>query len=213
MKCKHVQQHLLDYSESQLDRKTHAIVEEHLHGCSVCAQDLQDFEQTIEILHSTPLQAPPERFWDDFRSGVMCKIRRMDTPTRHIGSAFFSNMKMATVVLATCLLVLGVVLLYTSGALEERFPSLFQTSKPMLAELPKQQGDEFEAILESLISEELVDNIIESDFALLGGGGLLSLSTDANDESLHLLIESLDEREKTLLLLELEKMRENFAKP
>lgn len=211
MKCKHVQQHLLDYSESQLDQKTHAMVEEHLRVCPTCTQDLNDFEQTVRILQTTPLEAPPERFWNDFTSGVMRKVRRMDTPTRPMGSLLFPSMKIAAVALATLLLVLGGTLLHRSGVLEERLPSLSQTPTP--AEQVALQRGEFEAMLESLIPEELVDEIIESDFALLGGEGLSSFQADANDEALYHLIESLDEREKTLLLSELEKMHEEFAKP
>ena len=213
MKCKYVQQHLLDYSESQLDQKTYAMIEAHLRNCPACAQELKDFEQTVRLLQATPLETPPERFWDDFTSGVMRKVRRMETPSRQIGRSFFPNMKMATVALATLVLVLGLALLYTSGDLEKRAPSLFQWSTPTLTKGPEQPGEQSETMLDALIPEELIDEIVDSDFALLGGENLSSLPTDANDATLYLLIESLDGGEKALLLSELEKMRKESGTP
>ena len=213
MKCKYVQQHLLDYSESQLDEKVHAQIEDHLRDCPACAKDLKDFERTVHLLQSTPLQAPPERFWDDFSSGVMRKVRRMDTPSRQIGSAFFPNMKMAVVALATLILVLGLTLLYTAGDLEERVFVFFNTPEPMTTQQTALQGNKLETVLGALVPEDLVEDILDSEFALLGGEDISGLPDDANDGTLYLLIESLDEREKTLLLSELGKMRDEFTNP
>jgi NADH dehydrogenase/NADH:ubiquinone oxidoreductase subunit G len=213
MKCKYVQQHLLDYSESQLDRKTHAQIEEHLRDCAACRKELKDFEQTVELLQSSGIEAPPERFWEEFSSGVMRKVRRMDTPSRQLGSLFFPNLKMATIALATLAVILGAALLYTSGVLQSHFSSMFKGKAPMLTARGQQSETQLEALFGELMPDEMFEEILESDFALLDSEGFSGLSLDSSETSLYLSIESLNDEEKMLLRSELEDMREELRKP
>ena len=108
MRCKWVQQHLLDYSDKLLDLKTHILIEQHLHSCNECRQELNEIERTIQLLRSVSLEEPPEAFWPDFTSSVMRKIHNLETVPAVRRVVFFSNFKMA---------LIAVVLLVIIGSL------------------------------------------------------------------------------------------------
>ena len=91
MKCKHVQKQLLDYSESLVDQKARLLIEEHLRNCPECARELWDFEQTVRLLQSLPIQEPPEAFWTELTSRVMRKIQQKNIVPSTERYLFFPN--------------------------------------------------------------------------------------------------------------------------
>lgn len=116
MKCKHVQKHLLDYSESVLDQDTRSHIEEHLRNCPVCAGELREFEQTVKLLQSAPSQEPPEAFWTDLTSNVMGEIHKMGPIQTTRRAFFFPDFKWVAVAIAILLLVFASFFLYFIGA-------------------------------------------------------------------------------------------------
>ncbi|PID55792.1 hypothetical protein CSB45_14360 [candidate division KSB3 bacterium] len=118
MTCKDIQRYLLDYSEFQLDPRTHAQIEDHLRHCETCTKVVNDFEQTVELLHSTSTQQPSEEFWEEFSSGVMRQVRKMKTPSRSLKRYLFPDPRIVAVALAALIIILGTILLSASGVVD-----------------------------------------------------------------------------------------------
>jgi hypothetical protein len=210
MKCKHVQQKLVDYSESLVDQKTRLLIAEHLQGCPQCAQELKDFEETIHLVQSVPIQEPPEMFWNDFTADVMRKIEI----TNHAPSAgttlfSFSSFRMLAVAAAAFLLLIGSMLAYSTGTFRKVFSAFFPPTNHLLVEsserapqLPADLG------LNGMVSEELISDILESDLALHGGEVWEDIAVNNSDAMVYFLIGNLSEEEKDLFLKELDRMKE-----
>jgi len=215
MKCKRIQQQLLDYSEELLEQKDRACIEEHLQTCPECRQELYDIKKTIYLLQSVPLEEPPETFWSDFTANVMRKINKMNTiPTTSRAVFFFPNFKMAAVAAAVLVVILGSIFLYYSETFQQWLhPTEFtaQHSEPYTNELVISGTPAVETIIKSLppelVSEELMDDILEAEFALVDGEILGVFDVNNSDEMLYFLISTLSEEEKDRLLSELYKMK------
>ncbi len=208
MKCKHVQQKLVDYSESLVDQKTRLLIEEHLQSCSECAQELKDFEETVSLLQSVPIQEPPETFWADFTSDVMQRIERMDDVSSARPWLFFPSFRMAAVAAAVLLFVVGSLFFFSTGTIQKVFPAFFPASTQLLVESPEQSSQELtELSLSAITPEELVNDILESDLALIGKDPAAIFEGDASDDIVRFLIEHLSEEEKDRLLEELYQMK------
>ncbi len=211
MKCKHVQQQLLDYSESLVDSKSHSLIEEHLSSCSTCARELQEFEQTIHLLQSVPFQEPPDAdaFWSDFTSNVMRNIRKTERIPEHRRLFIFPHSRMVFVAIAVFFMTFGSLMFYFTGGVHRIFSFMFPSSKPIIAERSESKtvAEVIEMKLEEIASEELVNDILDTELALIDKDNVATFDVDNSDEALYRLIESLNDKEKELLLLELRKMR------
>ena len=216
MKCKHVQQYLLDYSEELLDQKTRFLVDEHLSKCAECTKELQEIEQTIHLLQSLPVQEPPETFWPDFTSNVMREVRKLDAvPVEKRSFFFFPKVRIAMAV-AVLILVISGLALYFSGAFQKLWHpaeltaqrSGVQHVEERVASQDSESEKELNEILDKFASDELMDDILNSDFALFEGDGGMTLGAGhSDDEWLEFLINSLTDEEKDQFLLELYKMK------
>ena len=210
---------MLEYSEKLLDEKARSRVEEHLQECSLCAQELNDIEQTLDLLQSVPFPEPPESFWIDFTSSIMTRINKMGTPssTRLVFS--FPQFKLA-VVLVALIAILGGLYVYFHAEIQQFLHPVDTT-----AELPRQGGisqpspghleadkdvqdNALETTLNNIVSEDLKQDMLESDLALFGEAPDVIFETDYSDDMLYSLINSLTEEEKEALLSELYKMKD-----
>ncbi len=209
MKCKHVQQKLVDYSESLVDQKTRLLIEEHLQNCSECSQELKDFEETIHLIQSVSIQEPSDAFWDDFTAGIMRKIEMTGKTSSVETKLFFSpSFRMAAVTVALLLLLVGGMFAYSTGAIRKVLPAFFSSSPHLLVESAEQPAQVSSGVEEDgIVSEEFVDDIPEADLALLGRAAWENFTVGTYDETLYFLIENLSEEEKDLFLKELEQMR------
>jgi hypothetical protein len=124
MKCKRVQQQLLDYSEELLDQKTHTLIEDHLRTCSDCAQELQDIKKTIFLLQAVPLKEPSDTFWTDFTANVMDKVKKIDTAPVAERLFSFHNAKKTVVAIAVLFFIMaGSIFFYYRGAFQQFLPA------------------------------------------------------------------------------------------
>lgn len=218
MKCKHVQKKLLDYFEGVLDPRTQLRISEHLQQCPVCAQELRDIEQTVTLLQSVPIQEPPEAFWPDFTTNVMREVRKAEAPlTPERVFFFFPNFRLAAAAAIIIALLVGGGLYFSDDV-----RSLFLPGEPKVAELTEEgdsaqsdatpasepmEAEDIEIALSRIASDELVEDILGADLALFEGGDGFMFDMGGGDETLYLLINSLTEEEKELLLQELQRMQ------
>ncbi len=204
MKCKHIQQQLLDYSEELLKRKDRDLLEDHLQACAACRQELHEINTTIHLLQSVPLQERPEAFWSEFTATVMRKIYRMDTVPATKYSFFFPSMKMA-VVAAALLITIGSLFWYYSKTFQQGLPP--HTSNEFAASGTPSTETIIREFPQELVSEELMNDLLEAEFALINGESRGVFDVDNSDEMLYFLISTLSEEEKDQLLSELYKMK------
>lgn len=213
MKCKRIQQYLLDYSEQVLDPEHRHLVEEHLHHCPECAKELQEIEQTIQLLQSLPVQEPPQDFWPMFTSDVMRQIRKME-PASPRYLFFFPNVRVAMATVALLMILgLGMFLYYVGPFHPSWWPTelVDQDSVSPEVQMIAQQNDDNETnlqtSLDSIASEELIYDMLDAEFGLVEGGNLDVLDVDRQHEWLYFLISNLSDEEKDQLLLELYKLK------
>jgi len=214
MKCKHIQQKMIEYSEKLLDEKARTQVDEHLQKCSTCAQELNDVKHTLDLLQSVTFPEPPESFWIDFTSSVMSKINKMESPSPTSRLFSFPQFKIKMAVAFLVLIaIIGGLYLYFNAEIQ-------QIPHPVdnMAELPGQGNtlpqspdhpyvvDTLETTLGKIAPEDLRQDILESDLALFDGKTDVTFDIDYSDDMLYSLINSLTEEEKRALLSELYKM-------
>ncbi len=208
MKCKHVQQQLLDYSEDLLEQKTQSLIAEHLQHCPECRQELHDFNSTIDLLQSVTFQEPAEPFWHNFTATVMRKIKYMEPIPARRTFSFFPQVRMAFAV-AVLIILIGGLIFYFANPVQQSHKLTAQHSEQQTDDLPiplspveeKTITDIFEGI------EKLQHDILDTEFALFDGNTLEVFDVDNSDEMLYYLISTLTEEEKDLLLSELYKMQ------
>lgn len=213
MKCKHVQQQLLDYSEDLLDKKSRVLIEGHLQQCSECTQELRDIKRTVHLLQSIPFQEPSETFWHGFTANVMRKIERMETTPVTRPFLFFPQFKVAFAV-AVLIIIIGLGFLFYATSVRQTLPPpelTTQRSEQQAKEFPisstPAEEKTVDTIFEGIASEELLHNILDTEFALIDGSMVGMYDVDNSDEMLYFLISTLTEEEKDLLLSELYKMK------
>jgi hypothetical protein len=212
MKCKHVQQYLLDYSEQVLDLDKRQLVEEHLHHCPECTKELQDIEQTLQMLQSLPVQEPPETFWPVFTSDVMRQIRKME-PVSPKYFFFFPNVRVAMATLALLVIIGGGLFWYYVGPFQPPWGGAEMITQhsgsaeeqDFVQQFPDSETDV--PTLDRIASEELIYDMLDSEFGLLEGGNLDALDVEYSNDWLYFLIGNLSAEEKDQLLLELYKLK------
>ncbi len=211
MKCKRIQQYLLDYSEHVLDQENQHLVEEHLRHCAECSKELQEIEQTLHLLQTLPLQEPPETFWPDFTSNVMRQIRKMEpVPSRLSNLFFFPHAKAAVAVLLVLLVIGGGLVFYFLQTQSWRSPKWAdQSSQNEKQEMIVKHPDKMSAPLDKITSDELINDMLDSKFGFFEQGQLDEVVDDLNNgnEWLYFLINNLSDEEKDRLLLELYELK------
>lgn len=70
-----VTEHLADYLEGDLALDLRALVDAHLDGCTACAQEVREMQQTIRLLRALPEPEPPPMI----AANVMRRIRAGET--------------------------------------------------------------------------------------------------------------------------------------
>ena len=209
MKCKDVQERLLDYAESLVDPKTAAQIEAHLRSCATCAQELTAFKETVHLLQSVQFQEPPEAFWNDFTRNVMRNVRIAERNAPQRMFAFFPSFK-PVMALATVLILVAAGIFFSSTEIGQR---LFRTSPAVeqvaQTEPPKTVSEigHSALVLEQIVSPEIVQEMLETEWALVDGQSMGLLDVDTSDEMVDVLLESLTEQEKISLFEELEQMK------
>ncbi len=204
MKCKHVQQKMLDYTEHVLNSHVQQQVTHHLQTCRECSQELEAIQGTLELLSSSPsFQDPPESFWNDFTMDVMRKVRAAEPPEpTHLS---FSTWQMR-LAMACALLLVMMAGLYAYQALRPQAPIMTtQTDAPR--EDPA-IPPALDTALQRLVPEELPLDMLDTEFALFDDMGSPALESPSSDTALEGLLSGLSDEEKRALLLELYKMRE-----
>lgn len=214
MKCKRIQQYLLDYSEQLLDQENHHLVEEHLRHCPECARELQEIEQTIRLLQTLPVQVPPETFWPDFTSNVMRQIRKMEpVPSRLRNVFFFPHTKLAVVVFIALLVIgggAGYYFRYVQSM--QRLPELASQhpenpEKNLAVQQTPAEAPDIHTRLSKIASDELIYDMLDSEFGFFERGNPEVFDADNSPEWLYFLIRNLSDEEKDRLLLELYKLK------
>lgn len=211
MKCKHIQQQLLDYSEEGLAQHAQGLVETHLQQCPACRQELRELEQTVHLVQAIPSEDPSEAFWNGFTTDVMRKVKQMDPPAAARPSWFFlPQFRMAAAMaVAIFFLVLGGVL-FRQAAAPPPPERLAQEAVPAVrnSRTALQTSGSAGQMFEGIASDELLQDVLEHEFAIIEGdssGGMYRV--DYSDDMLYFLISTLTEEEKDQLLTELYKMK------
>lgn len=214
MKCKRIQQYLLDYSEQLLDQENHRLVEEHLRHCPKCAQELQEIEQTIRLLQMLPVQSPSETFWPDFTSNVMRQIRKMEpVPSRLRNVFFFPHAKLAVAVFIALLVIGGGWVYYFRHVQATHRPSelasqhLENEDKNLVVQQSPGETTDIHDRLRKIAPDELIYDMLDSEFGFFERENPGVIDVDNGHEWLYFLIRNLSEKEKDRLLLELYKLK------
>jgi hypothetical protein len=211
MKCKQVQQKLVDYSEKLLDDKARSRIEEHLQKCSVCTQELHAIENTIAFLQALPFQDPPEAFWTDFTSKVMSTINKMPSPSKIQRLWYFPRVRMA-MAFFVLIVILGGLYGYFHAEIQRVLHPVNITAAARSEQDSTLSGapdtkHPIEKALHRIASDDLKHAMLEHDLALFEGSDAVSFDRDYSDEMVYFLINSLTEEEKEALLTELHKMK------
>jgi hypothetical protein len=143
----------------------------------------------------------------------------MGTPSAARPVFSFPQLRLAMVLVAL-IVILGGLYIYFHAEIQQLLHPVDTT-----AELPKQGGtlqpspghletdksiqdNALETTLNNIASEDLMQDMLESDLALFDGATDVIFETDYSDDMLYSLINSLSEEEKEALLSELYKMTE-----
>jgi hypothetical protein len=197
MNCKHVQSQMLDYAEKLLDQSVNTQIEAHLRQCAACTQEFQEIAQTLQLLQTTPFQEPPEAFWTDFTSRVMRQINTMEVPSprRSLWSWFFLPRWKIAFVFVALFGLFGGGYWYFQAALRPG-PQPVAPDEPLTTALRK------------IVPPDLAQDVLNTELALFDGTVETFSESDASDETLALLINSLTAEEKKAFLAELYKIRD-----
>lgn len=199
MKCKHVQQKMLDYTEHVLDSPAYEQVEHHLQTCQECTQELAAIQETLDLLASTPIEEPPESFWIDFTSDVMRKVRTAKPPVA--SRQLFSSWQIRLVMVCVLLLIITGIYAYWSTRTQPQV----MTTQTIPGDIDTPPLD---TALQQIIPEELPQRMLETEFALFDDIASPALEIHSSNTELEGLLSGLSVEEKRELLLELYKMRE-----
>jgi hypothetical protein len=154
------------------------------------------------------MEEPPESFWTDFSSDVMNKVYATEAPIRRRTFGALPRFRLAMGLLAV-ILVLGGIAAYVYFQL----PSVERTITFSDSELPpvteEAGSSSVETTLQHIASEDLMHDILDSEFALFDGTLSITLDARYSDDMVDALLSGLTIEEKQALLAELYKMREN----
>lgn len=199
MKCKYVQQHMLDYAEQVLDQGKQQQIAQHVQTCRECSQELEALRNTLGLLASdTSFQEPPQAFWDDFTNTVMRKVRAAEPPQAPRLAWSGWPMRLA----AAC----AIVALLITGWLAYREFRTHQSVMTTRVTAPEPRPT-LDTELERLVPEAAPRDMLDAPFALSGQTGAPPLEVHSDTVTVEGLISGLSDEEKRTLLLELYKMQ------
>lgn len=207
MKCKHVQEKLVEFSEHVLDQPEQSQIEAHVHTCPMCAQELDDIQETISLLKSIPIEEPSESFWTDFSTDVMDKVYAAEPPVRRGMLGSLPHFKLAMGLLALMLFLGGIVayLFFQFPSAEKSVTFSGLERQPATEETGSNSAD---STLQQIAPEELTQDILDSEFALFDGTLSTTLDAGYSEDMVDALLSGLTTEEKQALLAELSKIRE-----
>ncbi len=205
MKCKHVQQKMIDYAEHVLNGAAQQQIEHHVQTCRECSQELKAIQGTLELLSSNAgIHEPPESFWDDFTTDVMRKVRNAE-PAVPIGSLFSGwHMRLAMACVLVLMLMAGI---YAYRVLRRQPPVMVTQTDEAREDTVAPSA--LDTALQTIVPEELPPNMLDTEFALFDEMQSSASDMDSNDTTLEGLLSGMSDEEKRALLLELYKMRES----
>jgi hypothetical protein len=76
MTCHDWKDLMMGYLDNELDDEQKRRFEEHLAGCSECAEELKEFKHLKAITDEVTLAEPEDRIWQDYWSGIYNRIER-----------------------------------------------------------------------------------------------------------------------------------------
>ena len=76
MVCDDHKDQLMGYLDNELSDEQRRRFEEHLAGCTDCADELEEFKKLKAITDEVSLAEPEEKVWQDYWSGVYNRIER-----------------------------------------------------------------------------------------------------------------------------------------
>lgn len=203
MKCQHVQQRMVEYSEHGLSQKLTAQIEDHLRRCPKCAQEFRTIKATLNLLHADEMSDQPDAFWRTFTTDVMREVRKSE-PVRALPLFSFPRLKYALAgILGFCLLLAVATYLtarFAPVAVRPQVP-VAQTTPVESNITPGQPG------FQEIASEALAYDMLMTDFGLFETA-IPSIESGAGDDLLDILLSGLSVEEKQALLIELKKMKE-----
>jgi hypothetical protein len=76
MTCHDYKDLMMGYLDNELSAESRRRFEEHVAGCSECAEELKEFKRLKAITDEVTLVEPEDRMWQDYWSGVYNRIER-----------------------------------------------------------------------------------------------------------------------------------------
>ena len=70
MQCNDIREFLSAHLDGVLEPSDHDLVDAHLASCTVCAQELEDLQMVVELLHDLPEISPPPGFRPELRKRI-----------------------------------------------------------------------------------------------------------------------------------------------
>jgi predicted anti-sigma-YlaC factor YlaD len=70
MLCEHAHGYLLEYMDNELPAVLQQELDEHLHGCAACREELEALRKTALLLQLRAVPEPPAAYWDKAWSAV-----------------------------------------------------------------------------------------------------------------------------------------------
>lgn len=123
MTCFEIQEHLLDYIDNELPASLQQVVEEHVHACLACREEVESYRKTAVLLQLRAVPEPPPTYWDErwerIRSGFKARVlpmygQRLVSPSRWLWLKRFALGRVAAV--AAIVLVVVTVLWWNRQA-------------------------------------------------------------------------------------------------
>ena len=206
MKCKSVQERLVEYKEEALEQRLRGQITTHLQTCPACRQEFREIEHTLQLLQTLPAQEPPAEFWPDFTAQVMRKVRQAEPPQAVERLWWWMpNFRIAMAAAAIIVFVLGGFLAYSRL---RQTPETIALNAPALMETPQPSPESAQTTLDqsfaAIVNKDLSDEMLKDSMGLLAGD---FYALDESYELPYALINSLTEEEQALFLSELEKMQ------
>lgn len=116
MKCSKCKRLLVGFSEERLTDESYQEIRKHISDCSACRQELDDLRSSLRLVgDARELEAIPDPP-GDFAERVMSRV--------HQDSVNYSPFRRLAfgLIAVSCLLGLGMVLLFYGGFLERQYP-------------------------------------------------------------------------------------------
>ena len=76
MTCQNYKDLMMAYLDNELDDEQRRAFEQHLSSCSVCANELKEFQKLKQLTDNVTLIEPEDRIWQQYWSGIYNRIER-----------------------------------------------------------------------------------------------------------------------------------------